>query len=182
MKNVSPLRKAALTLTGVAVAGAVSIPMVIDAGPATAAAPMSVAQCVKNGTNQLNVMTEALGDAGKRVSHYLSLQGLVNACVGLVIGVGLYFIGVPNAALWGIVAGVLRVVPYVGTITASLLPMALSLAVFDSSGGKRNRPQPQRYSEQRGGGARGSATAGEHDAIDSQPQRREGPEKKLQGE
>jgi predicted PurR-regulated permease PerM len=86
------------------------------------------------GTNQLNVMTEALGDAGKRVSHYLSLQGLVNAGVGLVIGVGLYFIGVPNAALWGIVAGVLRVVPYVGTITASLLPMALSLAVFDSWG------------------------------------------------
>jgi len=86
------------------------------------------------GTNQLNVMTEALDDAGKRVSHYLSLQGLVNACVGLVIGVGLYFIGVPNAALWGIVAGVLRAVPYVGTITASVLPMALSLAVFDSWG------------------------------------------------
>jgi predicted PurR-regulated permease PerM len=86
------------------------------------------------GTNQLNIMTEALDDAGKRVSHYLSLQGLVNACVGLVIGVGLYFIGVPNAALWGIVAAVLRAVPYVGTITASVLPMALSLAVFDSWG------------------------------------------------
>ena len=86
------------------------------------------------GTNQLNVMTEALDDAGKRVSHYLSLQALVNASVGVVIGVGLYFIGVPNAALWGIVAGVLRAVPYVGTITASVLPMALSLAVFDSWG------------------------------------------------
>jgi predicted PurR-regulated permease PerM len=86
------------------------------------------------GTNQLNVMTEALDDAGKRVSRYLSLQALVNACVGIVIGVGLYFIGVPNAALWGIVAGVLRVVPYVGMIIAGVLPTALSLAVFDSWG------------------------------------------------
>jgi predicted PurR-regulated permease PerM len=86
------------------------------------------------GTNQLNLMTEALGDAGKRVSRFLSLQGLVNACVGIVIGVGLYFIGVPNAALWGIVAAVLRAVPYVGTMTSSVLPMALSLAVFDSWG------------------------------------------------
>lgn len=68
------------------------------------------------GPNQLHVMTEALDDAGKRVSHYLSLQGLVNTCVGIVIGAGLYFIGVPNPVLWGIVAGVLRAVPYVGTI------------------------------------------------------------------
>ncbi len=86
------------------------------------------------GTGQLNMMTETLDDAATRVSRYLSLQILVNACFGLILGVALYFIGVPNAGLWGVVAGILRLVPYVGTIIAGLLPIGLSLAVFDGWG------------------------------------------------
>jgi predicted PurR-regulated permease PerM len=86
------------------------------------------------GTGQLNTMTEALDDAATRVSRYLSLQVLVNACFGIIVGVGMYFIGVPNAALWGVVAGILRIVPYVGTVVAGLLPIGLSLAVFDHWG------------------------------------------------
>ena len=50
---------------------------------------------------------------------------------GVLFGLGLYFIGVPNAALWGVVAGILRIVPYVGTLVAATLPIALSLAAFD---------------------------------------------------
>jgi len=42
----------------------------------------------------------------------------------------LYLIGVPTAALWGVVAGLLRIVPYVGTMNAATLPIALSLAAF----------------------------------------------------
>ncbi len=83
------------------------------------------------GTSRLNRMTEALDDAARRVSRYLALQVLVNACFGFLVGVGLYFIGVPNPALWGALAAILRIVPYAGTITAGLLPIALSLAVFD---------------------------------------------------
>ena len=86
------------------------------------------------GTGQLNTMTEALDDAATRVSRYLSLQVLVNTCFGIIVGVGMYFIGVPNAALWGVVAGILRIVPYVGTVVAGLLPIGLSLAVFDHWG------------------------------------------------
>jgi len=86
------------------------------------------------GTGQLNMMTEAMDEAAKRVSRYLSLQVTVNACFGLILGTGLYFIGVPNYGLWGFVAGLLRIVPYVGTITAGLLPIGLSLAVFDGWG------------------------------------------------
>lgn len=86
------------------------------------------------GTGQLNTMTEALDEAATRVSRYLSLQVLVNACFGIVVGVGMYFIGVPNAALWGAVAGILRIVPYVGTVVAGLLPIGLALAVFDHWG------------------------------------------------
>ena len=83
------------------------------------------------GLGQLNVMTQALDDAATRVSRYMLLQFLVNAGFGALFGFGLYLIGVPNPALWGALAGILRIVPYVGTFAAALLPIALSLAVFD---------------------------------------------------
>lgn len=83
------------------------------------------------GLSQLNLMTIALDDATQRVSRYLLMQFLVNAAFGVLFGLGLYWIGVPNAALWGVVAGILRIVPYVGTFVAAILPLALSLAVFD---------------------------------------------------
>jgi predicted PurR-regulated permease PerM len=84
------------------------------------------------GLGQLNVMTQALDDAAQRVSRYLLLQFAVNAGFGLTIGIGLYFIAVPYAALWGAVAGILRIVPYAGTLIAGALPLVLSIAVFDS--------------------------------------------------
>jgi len=83
------------------------------------------------GLGQLNLMTQALDDAAGRVSRYLLMQFLVNAGFGVLFGFGLYLIGVPNPALWGAVAGILRIVPYVGTLAAATLPIALSLAVFD---------------------------------------------------
>jgi predicted PurR-regulated permease PerM/methanogenic corrinoid protein MtbC1 len=84
------------------------------------------------GLDQLNVMTQALEDATQRVSRYLMLQLLVNSCFGLLCAAGLYLIGVPYALLWGAVAGILRIVPYVGSLVAALLPLVLSLAVFDN--------------------------------------------------
>jgi predicted PurR-regulated permease PerM len=83
------------------------------------------------GLNRLNIMTQALDDATKRVSRYLMLQFLVNAGFGVLSGIGLYLIGVPYAALWGTVAAILRIVPYIGSPIAGLLPLLLSLAVFD---------------------------------------------------
>ncbi len=83
------------------------------------------------GLDRLNVMTQAIDDATRRVSRYLAMQLLVNASFGVLCGIGLYLIGVPYAALWGTVAGILRIVPYVGSLVAALLPLMLSLAVFD---------------------------------------------------
>ncbi len=82
------------------------------------------------GHGQLNLMTQALDDAGRRLSRYLILQFAVNACYGAVFGLVLYFIGIPHALLWGVFAGMLRFVPYVGTLLAVALPVALALAVF----------------------------------------------------
>ena len=84
------------------------------------------------GLDQLNVMTQALDDATQRVSRYLLMQLLVNVGFGVLCGIGLYLIGIPYAALWGIVAGILRIVPYVGAVVSGLLPFTLALAVFDN--------------------------------------------------
>jgi len=84
------------------------------------------------GQGQLNLMTEALDDATKRISRYLLLQFLVNAVFGALFGLGLWAIGLDYAVLWGAVAAILRIVPYVGTLFAAFLPFLLSLALFDT--------------------------------------------------
>jgi predicted PurR-regulated permease PerM len=86
------------------------------------------------GVAQLNTMTLALDDASNRVSRYLVVQFLVNASYGVCFGTGLFLIGIPNAILWGIFAGVFRIVPYAGVLTATAFPLLLSLALFDGWG------------------------------------------------
>ena len=83
------------------------------------------------GGEQLNLTTQALDDAASRVSRYLLMQLIINSVYGLVICVGLALIGLPNALLWGALTAVLRFVPYVGPWIAALMPIAISLAVFD---------------------------------------------------
>ena len=80
-----------------------------------------------SGRPSLVVATKAFADAGARISRYLLMQFIVNASMGIAVGVGLYFIGVPYAALWGLTAGVLRYIPYVGPWIAALLPITVSL-------------------------------------------------------
>jgi predicted PurR-regulated permease PerM len=77
----------------------------------------------------LHQTTEAMNEAAKRVSRYLLMQLVVNASYGIPIGVGLWLIGIPNALLWGVLATVLRFVPYVGPFIAALFPIALAVAV-----------------------------------------------------
>ncbi len=83
------------------------------------------------GVGQLHAATQALDDATQRISRYLVLQFLVNALMGVAIAAGLYAIGVPYAVLWGVIAALLRLVPYVGILCAAVLPFTLALAVFD---------------------------------------------------
>jgi len=81
------------------------------------------------GRGRLHVTTQALDDAGSRVSRYLLAQLIVNVTYGIPIGIGLYFIGIPNAILWGLFATILRFVPYIGPWLAASFPAFLSLAV-----------------------------------------------------
>jgi predicted PurR-regulated permease PerM len=82
------------------------------------------------GGGQLNVMTQALDEATYRINRYLFLQLAVNTAYGILVGVTLHFIGLPNASLWGVSAGILRFVPYAGPPLAALMPVILSLALF----------------------------------------------------
>ena len=81
------------------------------------------------GTADLHRSTRALNDAATRLSRYFLAQLLVNAAFGAVIWLGLLAIGIPSPALWGILAGLLRFVPYIGTMLAAALPLALAAAV-----------------------------------------------------
>ena len=81
------------------------------------------------GATDLHRTTSALDDAARRLSKYFLTQFVINATFGLVIGIGLSFIGVPHPVLWGMLSALLRFVPYIGSFIAAGLPIALAAAV-----------------------------------------------------
>ena len=81
------------------------------------------------GSHDLQRTTAALDDAASRLSRLFLIQLLLNGSFGVIIGLGLWLIGVPSAILWGILAAVLRFVPYIGAAIAAAFPLALALAV-----------------------------------------------------
>jgi predicted PurR-regulated permease PerM len=83
------------------------------------------------GPRRINVTTQALDEASDRVSRYLFMQLVMNACFGIPFGVALYFIGIPNAALWGLLATLLRFIPYAGVWIAVSMPVVLAFAISD---------------------------------------------------
>ncbi|HEX8877751.1 MAG TPA: AI-2E family transporter [Phycisphaerales bacterium] len=80
------------------------------------------------GPDEMHHTTPAFDDAAQRLSRFLLVQTLLNASIGGLIGLGLFFLHVPGAALWGLVIALLRFVPYVGTMLGAAFPIALSLA------------------------------------------------------
>lgn len=81
------------------------------------------------GAGRINVTTRALDDAAQRVSRYLQVQLGVNTGFGILAGAGLAILGVPNPILWGVMAALLRYVPYLGIWLAAAMPAAVSLAI-----------------------------------------------------
>jgi predicted PurR-regulated permease PerM/methylmalonyl-CoA mutase cobalamin-binding subunit len=84
------------------------------------------------GKGHLTVTTQTLEDAAMRVSRYLATQLILNLIFGVLIAAGLYCIGVPNAILWGIIATLLRFVPYIGSMIAAAMPIGLAMAISTS--------------------------------------------------
>ena len=82
------------------------------------------------GHGRLASATRALDEAADRISRYLVAQTIVNAAYGTALGLGLYFIGLPYAMMWGFLAFSLRFIPYLGPPMAAVGPVVLSLAIF----------------------------------------------------
>jgi predicted PurR-regulated permease PerM/methylmalonyl-CoA mutase cobalamin-binding subunit len=84
------------------------------------------------GPDRIHLMTRAMSEASHRVSRYLATQLLVNALFGIPFGIALYFIGIPNAALFGLLGMVLRFIPYAGVWVALAMPAVLAFAISDT--------------------------------------------------
>ena len=82
------------------------------------------------GHGHVTITTKALDEAGQRISRSLRMQALVNGTYGSAVGLGLFGLGVPYALMWGLLAAVLRFIPYVGPTVGALMPIALSMAVI----------------------------------------------------
>jgi predicted PurR-regulated permease PerM len=81
------------------------------------------------GATDIRTATLALNDAGDRLSRYFVSQFAVNVAFGLAIWMSLSALHLPQALLCGILAGVMRFVPYVGVAIAALFAAVLALAV-----------------------------------------------------
>lgn len=79
--------------------------------------------------SNLNVGTDALDEAGQRIGKYLRMQLIVNMSYGVPMAIGLWFIGVPAAIMWGLVAVVMRFIPYVGPLICAVMPLTLAFTV-----------------------------------------------------
>ena len=81
------------------------------------------------GSRDLHRTTLAMDDAARRLSRFFLIQLGINATFGVIIATGLYFIGLPSALLWGIIAALMRFVPYIGSYVAAGVPILLAAAV-----------------------------------------------------
>lgn len=81
--------------------------------------------------DDLHRSTDSMEEAGQRISKYLLMQLVVNVSYGVPMALGLWWIGVPGALLWGTVAAVLRFIPYLGPMISAVFPLSLAFAVDD---------------------------------------------------
>lgn len=84
------------------------------------------------GKGNIPATTLAMDDVGNRIFHYLFMQLIINFCFGFILTIGLYLIGIPNAALWGVLLMVLRFIPYIGTWISAAIPVLLSFVISAS--------------------------------------------------
>src|SRR5438093_6083054 len=82
------------------------------------------------GYGRVTLTTKALEEAGRRISRSLMMQAIVNGTYGSAVGLGLFCLGVPYGLMWGLLAAMLRFIPYIGPTVGALMPIALSMALF----------------------------------------------------
>jgi predicted PurR-regulated permease PerM len=81
------------------------------------------------GSTDIPHTTAAIDDAARRLSRLFLAQLAINTVFGILIGLGLFFIGIPSSFVWGVLAGVLRFIPFIGPILGLIFPLALAVSV-----------------------------------------------------
>ena len=81
------------------------------------------------GRKDLHRTILAMNDAARRLSRYFLIQLALNSAFGTFIAAGLWLAGLPSPLLWGILAGLMRFVPFIGSFIAVVPPFLLALAV-----------------------------------------------------
>lgn len=66
------------------------------------------------------------------VSHYVFGLSLVIAILAIANSLGLLIIGIPHAVFLGVVAAVLNIIPYIGVVIGSMIPIIIALLTMDS--------------------------------------------------
>lgn len=80
------------------------------------------------GRRRVTLTTRTMDEVGQRISRYLGMFATVNSTFGLIVGLGLWALGIKYAALWGFLAAALRFIPYLGPATAFALPLIFSIS------------------------------------------------------
>lgn len=83
------------------------------------------------GLSRIHVTRQVFTDATDRTLRYLWMLSSVNFTFGTLFGVALYFLGLPDSLLWGVLAALLRFVPYIGSAIGAVMPVILSVAIFE---------------------------------------------------
>src|SRR5215475_8276863 len=81
------------------------------------------------GSTDIPHTTAAIDDAAGRLSRLFLGQLAINTVFGILIGLGLFLIGIPSSFVWGVLAGVLRFIPFIGSILGLIFPVALAISV-----------------------------------------------------
>jgi predicted PurR-regulated permease PerM len=76
----------------------------------------------------------ALSDVDEHMTTFFGTFTIVNICLGLVTAMLTWFVGLPNPLLWGVLAGVLNYVPYVGPAIVTATLAVVSLLTFSTLG------------------------------------------------
>jgi len=67
-------------------------------------------------------------------SRYLYTVTIINILMGVSIGVGMYLIGLPNPLLWGVMAGFLVFLPYIGPLIGISIVTIVAFLTFPNLG------------------------------------------------
>ena len=67
-----------------------------------------------------------------RVAAYIFTVGWINACVGIVVALGAWALGVEAPLMWGGLAAILNFVPYIGPLAMTVLLTLFGLGTADT--------------------------------------------------